>query len=93
MCFRHACSSVNSTGRRRDEAGTRATRRIARWRQMGVTRILPELLREFGDLPSQRRHLRHQRSNLRLELDDPRVLRRDGGFELGDPVLRVQRPT
>jgi hypothetical protein len=54
---------------------------------------LPELLCELGDLLGQRHYLRHQRRDLPLELEDPCVLRGDEGFQLSDPVLRVQRPT
>jgi len=58
-----------------------------------VARILPQLRGELGDLSGQHRHLRHQRRDLSVEIEDPRVLRGDDGFQLGNPVLRVQRPT
>lgn len=52
-----------------------------------------QLLGQVGDLLGQRRDLGQEQRDLRLKLDDPRVLRGDGGFELSDPLLRVQRPT
>ena len=67
---------------------------------MRVARILAQPLGEIGDLLGQRRDLSQQSHDLRLKLDVPRVPRRDlcvlraeGDLELGDPLLRVQRPT
>lgn len=86
----------------------RAARRIARWRQVRVTRILSQPLGQLGHLLDQCRHLGGQGRDLgalgeqrSLELGvlgDERglelgILGSEDGLKLGDPLLRVQRTT